>query len=429
MSSRAIRALRGETASIISDVVVPSIVVEGDDNDDDSDEQLGERRRMAPVSFSILNDDSDDDSNDTSDDQPNDNVDSDEPVAEKISIRTKKENEKLREVTTINEEDNVDRIEEDLDALLTEFEEKDYSQQLISSVDQSSTQHDGSSFDFILKHLDLRDLDYQYSMRMAVLHSGNVEERSNQPRKLPSSFLFGPPLDGWIRPPRFVGGGISMATYDGVGGQTQCLPPWPYSDLSENATTNDALSVPPQYTGDDPNTVTLVSHNRWCTILRSDDANRDIQDYFAIQQTGDINALVMFIAHHPYVTEALLQLSNILYQTDRNSDGLLLLRRCLWIYESSSPASFTNRIFQGKAWFMDIDRKENVVLFQTIFRLVQISNIAGYVFAIRINEHVSLLLYDTLNAASILCCLTPVSIEQGWLLADFCYRLIHFETP
>lgn len=370
MSTRAIRALRGGAA--LHTGIPPTVT---DREDEDSDEELVQRR---PAAFSMINDD---DSSSSSDCEEIDD--------QKASGSSQNKKEFVPIAPTANSNDSAvvrmideDEEEEDLDALLTEFQEKDHSLPQLDDTTQALAGLNDTPFDCILKSIDTRDLDYEYSMRNSILlncggeapATGSVQQQRH--RKAP---LFGCSSEGWARPPRWVGGGIGMTTYDTD--DTTRQMPWPYSADGGEATPS----------------------SQWYTFLHSEIYQRDLHDYTnVIQQSGDLDALVVFVTHHPYVTAALLQLTVVLYQTNHSQEGLALLRRCLWVYESSSLFSFINQISTGKAIFMDNDRPENAVFFQALFRLIQVSNIAGYVKRRRTAVHIfsldnsSLFLFDWL---------------------------------
>jgi hypothetical protein len=194
--------------------------------------------------------------------------------------------------------------------------------------------------------------------------------------------LFGPPMDGWIRPPRYIGGGMGMFSYDDCNSctgaaaaaaagsndaRTTILPPWPYDNNHHNENPISSTKI-------------LFQPKRWYTFQRSEKAKRDAQDYLTIQQSnGDINMLIMFIAHHPYVPEALLQLSNVLYQTNHTAEGYAMLRRCLYVFETSFHINFINHVvLQERTYHIDMyHRSENRVFFQALFRYIHISHMAG----------------------------------------------------
>ena len=115
--------------------------------------------------------------------------------------------------------------------------------------------------------------------------------------------------------------------------------------------------------------------DRWFTFMHSGSYQKDLQDYEHIQQSGDLNALFLFVAHHPFAVEALLQLVTVLYQTNHSHEGLSLLRRCLWIYERSSLPAFMREL--DGTTLMNFDEEENTIYFNALFRLVKVSNVAG----------------------------------------------------
>ena len=137
---------------------------------------------------------------------------------------------------------------------------------------------------------------------------------------------------------------------------------WPYS--SENQ--DESLEVATEH-WQDP--------KHWFAFVRSDTYSKDLKDYERIQNSGDVNALALFVAHHPYVVEALLQLAMVLYRTNQSQEGLALLRRSLWILECSSLPRF--RPLEGAACFMDFDQPENASYFLALFRMIQISGMQG----------------------------------------------------
>jgi Transcriptional repressor TCF25 len=363
MSSRAIRALRKDLAH--SDTEIRSTIE--DEEDDESEEEVEQHRRAAAFTTGMMDgSDADDSSSSTSDGEGED-----ERVT---STDCKREEEEVKPPATVQ---SVDEEDEDLDAILSEFQEKDNTQPLQNDQIQA-VGHEMSPFDLILASFDTRDLDYEYSMRTSILlNSGGELESSYSQQRQRKSPLFGPPGDGWIRPPRLVGGGISMTTYEIDSSRPL---PWPYTTEKTPA-------------------------SQWYTYVHSDIYERDLHDYTTVvQQSGDLNVLVMFVAHHPYVTAALLQLAHVLYQTNHSQEGLALLRRCLWVFESSALASFINRISHGKVLLMDKDQPENAVFFQALFRLVQVSNIAGY---------------DEFVSRITLMCFAPYSNENFFLMLLF----------
>ena len=404
MSTRAIRALRGDATRLIPSTA--AVVNEGENEDEDdteeeeSEEEISTRRRTA--AFTMLNaedsDDDDDDEEEESDEDDTDNKAKQLEDKNSENHETKPPKSKNAEDGDESDDKDDDFEPEDIDALLSEFQEKDLAGELRG--DSGTDDHTGgggdknhhSPFDTLVARMDHRDFDYQYTMRTSLVQvsgpysGGGVMDMESPPPtttvrpKLTShSNLFGPPMDDWVRPPRYVGGGMGMLSYaDCHDGDAPRTPPWPYNANDPDATLPSASAHAPE-----PAPAAMSYHpKRWYTFQRSDKAKRDVQDYFTIQQSnGDINMLIMFIAHHPYVPEALLQLSNILYQTNHTAEGFAMLRRCLYTYESAFHVNFINHVMvQERIYLIDMyHRIENRAFFQALFRYVQISHIAGYV--------------------------------------------------
>jgi hypothetical protein len=132
--------------------------------------------------------------------------------------------------------------------------------------------------------------------------------------------------------------------------------PWPYLELKENDE-----RCPPS--------------TSWFKFTLSDSYQRDLQDLETIKASGDANALAMFVAHHPFVVEALLQLSIVLYQTSQRQEGLSILKRSLWVFECAALNSFLKT--DERLGFLDHDLPENVTFFDALFRLMRVSAVAG----------------------------------------------------
>jgi hypothetical protein len=98
-------------------------------------------------------------------------------------------------------------------------------------------------------------------------------------------------------------------------------------------------------------------------------------DLETIVRSGDANALCMFVAHHPFIVQALFQLTTVLYQTNQKRHGMTTLKRALWVFDNAALKSFVG--IDGNA-FMDYDVEENTPFFKTLLFLVRISYIAGF---------------------------------------------------
>jgi Transcriptional repressor TCF25 len=282
---------------------------------------------------------------------------------------------------------------EDLDTLLEEFKLEDK-----APLTQAALEENQNSGKYIIvASMDVRDLDYDYVMRTSLLGSSRPSEGTSRSHRR-QAFLFGPPKSDWVRPPHYVGGGIGMATYDDDNHRRPL--PWPYTSEVGN-----------------------VQHApvQWFTFIFSDSYDRDCEDFQRVKMSGDANAMLMFVAHHPFVTEALLQTSDVLFQTNQRQEAMALLKRVLWIYECSALPSFTK--MDGKICFMDFQQPENSFFFVALFRLVKASYVAGYVSAtvfLHPNRRHSIRL--TLSSTF------AVSLELHWLHRGFCFLWTHSET-
>lgn len=373
MSARAIRALRGDNDALLT--VNPQTTGDHDDDDDSSVEDIP-RKQPRFSSFAMMDSDDDDDEDEDDDDDDDDDSSISE-ASEQVNGGDKmgrsvpatdpaSEGADDRERKAEREESGS---EEDLDELIDEFRAQDVKDTKESALCDESSPSSGSLqssiFGVVLSGLDPRDLDVDASMRNALMGIGDNDDgiASNRPRRgARQILLFGPPRDGWVKPPHYVGGGIGMSTYDQQPDAPQI--PWPYNVAKDG----DKERI-------DPYKTSLADPKWWYLFRHSDNYVRDCEDYKVIQQSGDLNALLMFVVHHPYVTEALLQLTTVLYQTNHSQEGLALLRRCLWIHECSALLNFT-RVLDGRAR-MDVDCVENGPFFKALFKLVQVSYIAG----------------------------------------------------
>jgi hypothetical protein len=337
MSNRAIQRLRQERET--------ELPPEQDTDDEEDDRNaVGGSTAFA----AMYHDDSDSDSS-NEDDSEEDGADG---RAQKLTSgnETKEDSRQSAEktATTLAESETEDADQtEDLDTLLEEFKVQDK-----DTDDVQAREEDKSSwFDVVTSRIETRDLDIDYVMRTSLLGS-NEDSAARSNRRGRQTSVFGPPQNGWPRPPHYVGGGIGMASYDN---ESRPLP-WPYSDMKE---------------GDDR----CPGLDRWFKFMYSDSYERDSEAYERIKASGDPNALALFIADHPFVVEPLLQLSSVLYQTNQSQEGLSLLKRALWVYECASLNSFLK--VEGRVAFMDYDQSENGLFFAALFKLIRVSHVAG----------------------------------------------------
>ena len=374
MSTRAIRAMRHQLNSL-----TPAADCSENENSDDDDEDSDDRYMPTKRStFALIDDSEEEEGEEDSSCNPNtitseDSFDNENIIVDcRSSCQSDDETQRGSATVTV----------EDLDAMLNEFTSQD--RQFLTKDKSDSTIETkennvlSSCMRILLKDFKSRDLDYDFSLRNCLATSGLVQKDNDgkmKGRKLytakrnavrSNTHLFGVPRNGWVRPPNFVGGGMGMTSLS----QNESIP-WPYADLS---------------------------CSNWVSFLYSDTYERDCHDYFSIiQQSGDFSALIMFVAHHPFCSPALLQLSTVMYQTNHHLEGLSLLLRTLYVYEQSMSFNFKQYLLQSissfsssnengidinsnafvNGIFLNHEKIENNLFFSALKKLVQVSNIAG----------------------------------------------------
>jgi len=285
--------------------------------------------------------------------------------------------------------DEVEEKEDDIDAILAEFQTTDAASNEFKDIHKNKR----SWFQDIVDNLNPPDLDLEFVIRINLHGRFPKGGTVKGPKKGCQNFIFGPPKEGWIRPPHYIGGGIGMESYD----KEKESIPWPYSQ--KNIVTNcDNGNAKRDW----------IESKNWYTFRYSDTYKKTLELFHQIQQTGDVNALAMFIADHPFVPEALLQLSKVAYQINCKQEGLALLRRSLWIYECSSLNSFSPH--REATSFLDMNRQENKGLFETLLQLIKVSTVSG---AMR----------TTLSASRYLLSMDPLRDPTGVLLVMDYYAL------
>jgi hypothetical protein len=355
MSARAIQRLRQEREQELSAAV---------ESDEDSDDDEVDDRKVTGGFGGLMDDDSDSDSSASEDDSEKGDKKSsaeeilhDSPRDATSRPEDTESNNSAQRLDTIPIPDAANKVVdetpdkgEDLDAILEEFKSQDAH---VDEGGEASDKKTVSRYDIVTSGMDVRDLDIDHVTRTSLL-GRNEPAAGTSNRRGRQSNIFGPPRDGCPRPPRYVGGGIGMASYDDSD-ESHPLP-WPYSDMKE---------------GDDRCPATEM----WFKFAQSDSYDRDCEDYDRIKQSGDPNAMALFVSHHPFVIEPLLQLSTLLYQTNQAQGGLSFLKRVLWVFECACLNSFFK--FDGSATMMDCDLAENERFFAALFRLVRVSYVAG----------------------------------------------------
>ena len=418
MSARAIRKLR-EDRIALERAANDSESSDDDDEDDYTHVVTTAVKKTSTSAFAMMNDSSSEDENESeneSNKNNNNDDDEDEENGEK-NTTSYSLNEATDDAVPLHEE-REEEEEEDLDDILNEFKVQDNHQQHNNTAIFSSNNNNNNDDEeeerirqaisrfhtLLLGGMDVRDLNVDHVMRTSLLNAEPIPESSSQGnnnnnnnnnsqrRRNRQTFLFGNPRDmnsttpNNIKPPHYVGGGIGMSTYDREEeeeGKSRRIP-WPYAGLLDPDRSNGN-----EHEDEDEEELLLTvwqDRRRWCTFLYSDSYERNVQDFRRIQESGDMNALVLFVAHHPFVVEALITLGNMLYQVNQAQEGLTFLRRSLWVYESAAMSSFTARVFHNDStenpnthsyYLMDYYRPENKTYFQALFRLARVNNMAG----------------------------------------------------
>lgn len=367
MSSRVLRRLRQEKEEQLAlEAAIDEEEDEESDDDDDRNEKKGGFMFMMDDDSSSSDESSSDDDDDSGDEKGN-----------KGGLK-KAEDETIVKKPAIEEEEE----EEDLDALLSEF-------QVIGGGGE--TGEDGTKTQFqknlLLDGNNPRDYDLDYTLRSML---GGVDANpndgwaNNNPNNATrrntrggrggrmtrsnQRFLFAQAKEQWgRRPAALLGGGLGMKLQnDGANddsNQTNYQAPYPYN--------NDEVFPYPQ---------------AWHTFDRSNTYSSKVGEYDNfISNTGDINALAMFVGDNPFIVEPLLQLSMFFFCTRDNEKGLDILKRILWIFEYACVPGFLPSLRNGDNGYtlvrklMDHDRDENAAFFSTMFRFVQASCMVGYV--------------------------------------------------
>jgi hypothetical protein len=297
------------------------------------------------------------------DDKEDDDVDDEEEEDEEVVEGNTQKVSPEKNLTSSTNNDPTMTNDEDLDALLQEYKLKDNSDDF--HTDKSTSSSSTNYYSVITAGMDPRDLDIDYVMRTSLMGTGtdgiNTSNKTRLSRRGNRQVisLFGPPKEEWPRPPNYVGGGIGMVSYDDWNQDESNTPlskPWPYSEFNEIDE-----RCPPT--------------SQWFTFSFSDNYQRDLSDFEIIQASGDANALAMFVAHHPYIVQALLQLSQVLYQTRRHQEGLSILKRTLWVLECAALNSFLK--LDQQSGFLSYELEENQPFFDAVYRLIRVSYMGG----------------------------------------------------
>lgn len=179
-------------------------------------------------------------------------------------------------------------------------------------------------------------------------------------------FVFGQPPASFQKPPSYIGGGYSMS---------KCSAPVSISSVPEWEKV-------------------FYANTQWYRIDWSADYIKLHVRYSAIQASGDVNELLMFLSQNPHQLDALIQLGMVFARTGQMDKASDLFKRCICYLECSFLSSFepwkdvqpsfnpgNSRSPQNslsKAFCrVDANSQENIVIFSALFRHMQISLMLG----------------------------------------------------
>ena len=371
MSSRAIRRLR-------QDQLLQQQQQINEESEQESSEEEDLAHSRPSTHFAMFDSDSSSSSSSSDDD---DNNDDDDDIDEE-------EDAKL----TNEDEEEHDKQEEDLDAILNEFE---ISQK--STTDDHSTKISPTMMMWKkLLQFDSRNLDVEYALRNVLGEGGavgdNMTHHMSRQRK-PTSIFASP---NWNandnanqnnqnnnanrnnrrrnlrqqqqrkipKPPHFMGGGLGMRI-EGIldKGNVQTHDdfeiPFPYNDssaLRHSIAPNKPIHYTPSETStpsDNNEDDSPYSYQLWYSFHPSTTYQKTL-DYFSTlmnQMTSyaDANILTLFVADHPFVSLSNYQLSLLFFQTlGQMEKGMELLKRSLCVWEIASSITMTD---SDRDWF------------------------------------------------------------------------------
>ncbi|KAL3920444.1 MAG: hypothetical protein SGILL_003263, partial [Bacillariaceae sp.] len=315
---------------------------ENDSGSEEDDESVGAAAKTN--AFAMMNDESDDE-----EDSENDDESSSSKEKEALKNEAHAPHPSVSKFASAIEP--VEEEIEDLDSLLAEYKLRDEDKNEATKTPNAQPEIH-VCYNIITRGMDPRDLDIDYVMRTSLLGPETKDSSgrgAGSNRKIP---VFGPPRDNWPRALHYVGGGMGMISYEDESKDSATAIPWPYSEMKEGDE-----RCPPA--------------TNWFKFIQSDSYRRDLEDLEVIKASGDANALAMFVAHHPFVVEALLQLSIVLYQTSHRQEGLSIVKRIFWVFECAAPKTFLKT--DGRLGFLDYDLTvENSTFFDALFLLMRV---------------------------------------------------------
>ena len=316
------------------------------------------------------------------------------------------------------DEDREQEEEEDLDAILSEFQANDIQNQKenIQAKDCGGIELNngkGSLKNLLLDGIDVREYDLEHSLRSMLGGIGGGGEQVNNVVRVAGGgggasgrraitmqkrCLFAQGREEWgKRPCSYIGGGLGMdvVTFDSKKKQKN-KEDEDESDESDGEMSNSPISQPWPYNNYQqilpPSQKYIQQLSTWHKFQRSTTYSSKLEEFETyVERTGDINTLAMFLIDHPFIVEPMLQLAMFFFHTRENEKGSELIKRILWILEcacttgflpsatSSSRQSASNDEMSTKLVLMDHELVENEVFFKTLRLFVKNSSMVGCV--------------------------------------------------
>jgi len=183
------------------------------------------------------------------------------------------------------------------------------------------------------------------------------------------------PKDSWVKPPSFISGGIGMVK---VSSMVHNVSVNHKNNFNDNKGTGGGSC--------------LKEHHHRHGSIQPDKSSYDMdaflysfewsgeylflnKQYRYIQNSGDVNLLVMFLAHFPYHTAGLHELAMIYAKMGRIDRAFDLVRRGIYVYECSFLTSFKPIVTTNCRMDPKIDA--NRMFFTLLYRYMQMCGMQG----------------------------------------------------
>lgn len=248
-----------------------------------------------------------------------------------------------------------------LDSLLQEQREQRIHEQQQISDRLLAAHHDESIRRQLLFTIDTKDLDIDAVQRRRFGGLQDLVERDmgaaggvGQPQRglgrrsnashINRRLLFGQPRENWMKPPAYGLGGIGMEKIDtakaaavpAVAAAATAAEPSVEGDQSESSIAAGGAVAQSAHSGSGGKDAAT----QWFQFVGSKDFEFLNSQYAIIERSGDINLIIMFLAHFPYHPRAFLQVAALYARTGRMDRATDLVRRVLYLFECAALESF-----------------------------------------------------------------------------------------